>query len=125
MRPVGANYPYLSEVRNSNFELKPSIADGISLVWVDTPTVHGVVFAIFVRTPLGRPDGAEELADLALEPAAFAGQRFCRRQHLGGGRSGLAGAMLHVGDVVGDLLGAVGGLLHIAGNFLSRRALLF
>ena len=32
--------------------------------------------------------------------------------------------MLNVGDVGRDLLGAVRGLLHIAGDFLRRRALL-
>src|SRR3977135_1820593 len=60
----------------------------------------------------GRPDRTEELADLALEPAAFAGQRLRRGEHLRGGRSGFAGAALHVGDVGGDLLGAVRRLLH-------------
>src|SRR5215213_9784555 len=63
-------------------------------------------------------------ADLALEPVALAGQRFCRAEHLGGGGTGLAGATLYVGDVGGNLLRAVCGLLHIAGDFLGRRALL-
>ena len=39
--------------------------------------------------------------------------------------SGLGGAALHVGDVGGDHLRAVRSLLHVAGNFLRRRALLF
>ena len=35
------------------------------------------------------------------------------------------GAALHVGDVGGNLLGALGRLLYVAGDFLRRRALLF
>ena len=73
----------------------------------------------------GRPYRVEELADLELEAVAVAGQRLRRREHLRGGRAGLAGAALHVGDIGRDLLGALRGLLHVAGNFLRRRALLF
>ena len=47
------------------------------------------------------------------------------REHLRGRRTGFAGAALHVGDIGRDLLGAFGGLLHVAGDFLRRRALLF
>ena len=54
----------------------------------------------------GCPDRVEEFADLELEPVAFARQRLRRRMNLRGGRSGLAGAALHVGDVGGDLLRA-------------------
>src|SRR3981081_1026233 len=47
------------------------------------------------------------------------------REHGGGGGAGLGSAALHVGDVGGDLLGAVRSLLHVAGNLLRRSALLF
>src|SRR5665647_2304848 len=74
---------------------------------------------------LSCPYGGEELADLELETVAVAGKRLRRRQHLRRGRAGLAGAALHVGDVGRDLLRALRGLLHVAGNLLRRRALLF
>src|ERR1700676_2832698 len=73
----------------------------------------------------GGPDRVEELADFALEAVAAAGKRLRRRETLRGGKSGLAGAALHVGDVGRDLHGALSGLLHVAGNLLRRRALLF
>ena len=46
-------------------------------------------------------------------------------EHLRRGRAGLAGATLHIGDVGGNLLGAPGGLLHVAGDFLGCGTLLF
>src|SRR5712664_714330 len=64
----------------------------------------------------GGPHRVEELADFELEAIAVAGQRLCRGENLRRGRAGLAGAALHVGDVGGYLLGAVGGLLDVAGN---------
>src|ERR1700682_2867865 len=67
----------------------------------------------------GGPNRTEEFADLELEAAAVAGQRLRRGEHWRGGRAGLAGAALHVGDVGGDLLGAVGCLLHLARNLLG------
>src|SRR5664279_3900425 len=73
----------------------------------------------------GGPHRIEELADLELEPVAVAGQRLRCGKNLRRGRAGLAGAALHVGDVGRDLLGALGCLLHVAGNLLGRRALLF
>src|SRR6267378_4807007 len=73
----------------------------------------------------GRSYRIEELADFELEAVRVAGQGLRRREHLRRSRSGLAGAALHVGDVGGDLLGAVSGLLDVAGNFLGRRTLLF
>src|ERR1700733_9196924 len=72
----------------------------------------------------GRPDGTEELADLELEAVAVGRQRLGCRQNLRGGRTGLAGAALHIGDVGGNLLGALRRLLHVAGDFLGRRPLL-
>ncbi len=48
-----------------------------------------------------------------------------RREHLRGCRAGLGRAALHVGDVGGDLLGALRRLLHVAGDFLGRCTLLF
>src|SRR6185437_12557130 len=53
----------------------------------------------------GGPHRGEELAHLGLEPTAVAGQHLRRREHLRGGRSGIAGAALHIGDVSGHLLG--------------------
>jgi hypothetical protein len=79
-------------------------------------------FCRFVSS--GGPYRIEELTDLELEALAVAGQRLCRQENLRGGRTGLAGAALHVGDVGGDLLGALRCLLHVAGNFLRRRTLL-
>src|SRR5882762_11604461 len=73
----------------------------------------------------GGPHRVEELADFQLEAVAVAGQQLCRGENLRRGRSGLAGTALHVGDVRRDLLGALGGLLDVAGNLLGRRALLF
>src|SRR5882724_9598503 len=73
----------------------------------------------------GRAHRVEELVDLDLETVAVTRQRLCGRENLGGGRAGLGGTALHVGDVGGDLLGAVGGLLHVAGDFLGRGPLLF
>src|SRR5438034_9106752 len=80
----------------------------------------------FIRIRLsGRPDRIEELADFELEPVAVAGQRLCRRENLRGGRAGLTGAALDVGDVGGDLLGSLRGLLDVAGELLGGRALVF
>jgi hypothetical protein len=73
---------------------------------------------------LSGPYGVEELADLELEAVAVAGQRLRRRENLRRGRSGFAGAALHVGDVGTDLLGALSRLLHVAGNFLRCSTLL-
>src|SRR6266704_1866253 len=73
----------------------------------------------------GGPHRVEELADFQLEAVAVAGQRLRRGENLRRGRSGFAGATLHIGDVGGDLLGALRCLLHVAGNLLRRRALLF
>ena len=70
-------------------------------------------------------DGCQELADLELQPAAFVGEGLRGREHLGGGRAGLGGAVLHLGDVRGDAMGPFGGLLHVAGDFLGRSPLLF
>src|SRR3546814_4098044 len=51
-------------------------------------------------------------------------QLFGGRQHLAGRRAGLAGRGLHPGDVGGDLLGALGGLLGVARDLPRRRLLL-
>src|SRR3981081_1846705 len=60
------------------------------------------------RSRSGRAHRVQELADLELEPVAVARQRWGRGQHLRGGRSGLAGTALHVGDIGGhDRLGSV------------------
>jgi len=80
------------------------------------------------KTPWLRSGGADrgqEFGDFGPETAAIAGQRFRGREHLRGRRAGLGGAALHVGDVGGDLLGALRGLLHVAGDFLGGRTLLF
>ena len=52
----------------------------------------------------GRAHRIEEFADLELQPVAVGRQRLRRRMNLRGGRSGLGRAVLHVGDVGGDLL---------------------
>src|SRR5882724_1893197 len=83
-----------------------------------TPAPFG---AGFVRS--GGPHRVEEFADLELEAVAVAGQ--CRGENLRRGRSGFAGAALHVGDVRRDLLRALSRLLHVAGNLMGRRTLLF
>src|SRR5882672_3155278 len=73
----------------------------------------------------GRPYRIEELADFELEAVAFDRQRPRRRMNLRGGRSGLAGAALHVGDVRTHLRRALRGLLDVAGYLLGCRTLLF
>jgi hypothetical protein len=52
---------------------------------------------------LRRPHRREELIDLALEVVAVARERLRRGEHLRGGRTGLAGAAIDVGDLGGDL----------------------
>ena len=74
---------------------------------------------------LCRSHRTQEVAYFNLQPVAFGGQRLRGRQHLGGRRSGLGGAALHVGDVRRHLHGALGRPLHIARDFPGRRALLF
>src|SRR5689334_9519568 len=88
---------------------------------------QGVAKAMIVRSTVssGRADGVEEFPDLYLETVAVARQHLRRRQHLRGSGAGLGSAALHVGDVRRDLLGALSCLLHVAGNLLGRRALLF
>src|ERR1700709_417758 len=52
------------------------------------------------------------------------GQLLRRAEDLRGGRARLAGPRPDRADIVGDLLGAAGGLLNVAGDLLRRRALL-
>src|ERR1700710_406095 len=74
---------------------------------------------------LSGADRSEEFGDFGTETAAVTGQRLGRREHLRGRRTGLGRTALHVGDAGRDLLGTLRRLLHVAGNLLRRRALLF
>ncbi|WP_376708877.1 methyl-accepting chemotaxis protein, partial [Bradyrhizobium japonicum] len=76
------------------------------------------------RTHLRRAHGPQEFSDFVLQPVAVGRQHLGGRKHLRGRRAGLGRAALHVGDVGGDLLGAVSGLLHVARDLLGRGALL-
>src|SRR6266478_4162870 len=73
----------------------------------------------------GRPYRVEELADFQLEAVAFAGQRLRRGENQRRGRSGLAGAALHVGYVRTHLRRALRGLMDVAGYLLRFLTLLF
>src|SRR5882672_9754946 len=73
----------------------------------------------------GRPYRIEELADFELETVALTRQRPRRRMNLRGGRSGIAGAALHIGDVRTHFRRALRGLLDVAGYLLGCRTLLF
>src|SRR5262249_7367139 len=78
------------------------------------------------RADLASPgaDGGEELLDLALQPAAFVGQRARRAVDLTGGRAGVGCAAIDLADIAGDLRRAHRRLLHVAGDLLRRSALL-
>ena len=80
------------------------------------------------RQEVDRSGGAhrlEEFGDLELETVAVARQRLRRGENVRRGGLRLGRAALHVGDVGGDHLRPLRGLLHVAGDFLRRRALLF
>ena len=91
------------------------------------PLVHPSIILSAYLEPLvrGRRHRVQEFAQLELEAVAVAGQRLGRGKDLRRSRTRLGRATLHVGDVGGDLLGALRCLLHIAGDFLRCRALLF
>src|SRR5690242_4794266 len=68
---------------------------------------------------LRRADVSQELADFGLQPVGVVRKHLRRREHLRRSRAGLGCAALHVGDVGRDLLGALGRLLHVAGDLLG------
>src|SRR3954462_8460625 len=59
----------------------------------------GALFAVTWRELLCCSYWTQEVAHFNLQPVALGGQRLRGRQHLGGRRSGLGGAALHVGDI--------------------------
>src|SRR6478672_3721124 len=73
---------------------------------------------------LRRADLAEEVADLVAELAALGFQRFRRLLDVVGRSGRGVGVSLHARDVVGDVLGALRGILRAARDLLRRRALL-
>src|ERR1700676_4534844 len=75
--------------------------------------------------PLCSPDIAEEGVDFRTQDVGFAAQRAGRAQHLAGGRSGFGRGGADADNVAGNLAGAAGGVLNVAGDLACRRALLF
>src|ERR1700680_603588 len=73
---------------------------------------------------LRSPDGGEEFDHLGLQALVFVRKQLRGRKNLGGGRAGIAGAAVDVGDRGRDLGGTNGRLLDVAGDFLGRSALL-
>jgi len=74
------------------------------------PGVIGVGWPALLRSPYR----VEELADFELEALAVTGQRLRRGEHLRRSRSGPLAPRCTSVNVGGNLLGAVGGLLHVA-----------
>src|ERR1043166_1082812 len=72
---------------------------------------------------LSRAYRREEFVDLGLQPLVLVRQELSRREYLRGGRSGVAGAAVDVGDGGRNLGGADRGLLDAAGDFLGGGAL--
>src|SRR3954471_13454953 len=66
----------------------------------------------------------EEFVDFGAKMMALGRQRLCRGENLCGGRAGLGGAAIDVGDAGRDLTGALGRLADIAGDLLRCGALL-
>lgn len=65
----------------------------------------------------------QEIVDLVLQPGAVACQFRCRTQDLGRAGAGLLRCLGDTDNVRGNLGGSRRRLLHVAGNFLRRRAL--
>ncbi len=72
-----------------------------------------------------RTHRAQEFRYFNLEPAGVARQRLRRGEHLRRRRSCFSRATLHIRDIGRHLLGALRGVLDVAGDFLRRSALLF
>src|SRR3569623_104379 len=69
-------------------------------------------------------DLADEALHLDFEPGAFLRQRLRCREHLRGRRASFAVAAADVVDVDGDLRAKLGGLTHVARDFLRRGTLI-
>src|SRR5579883_1838837 len=73
--------------------------------------------------PSRRADALQELIDLPAQRLRLPSKLLGRRQDLRGGGAGLARRLADRANIAGDLLGALGGLLRVAGHLQGRRAL--
>src|SRR5207244_8425661 len=64
----------------------------------------------------GSADVGEEGVDFRAQDVGFAAERAGRAQHLAGGRPGLSRGGADTDDVAGNLRGAAGGVLDVAGD---------
>ena len=74
---------------------------------------------------LRRAHRSEETGDLEFQPFGLRRQSGCGAKQSGCRAAELAGSLGDADNVLIDLTGAVGGLLHVAGNLAGRRSLLF
>src|SRR5665213_163811 len=72
----------------------------------------------------GRPDVGQERIDFRAQDVGFAAQRAGCGQHLAGGCSGFSRGGADADDIAGNLRGAAGRVLNVAGDLARRRALL-
>src|SRR5207253_4215088 len=77
------------------------------------------------RAVSSRLDVAQERFDLASHGLGLPRQFFGSLQDLMGRSTGVAGGLLDAGHIRRNFAGAERRLLHVAGNLLGRRALLF
>ena len=80
--------------------------------------------AAFAETS-GRPDVGQERVDFRAQHVGLAAQCAGRGQHLAGGCSGFGRGGADADDIAGNLRGAAGSVLNVAGDLARRRALLF
>src|SRR5438477_1353689 len=74
---------------------------------------------------LRRPDVRQERVDFGAQYVGLAAQRVGCAQHLACGRTGLLRGVADADDVTGNLAGAAGRVLNVAGDLAGRRALFF
>jgi len=80
----------------------------------------GLLFAL-----LGSPDVRQERVDFRAQHVGLAAQRAGCGQYLAGGCSGFGRGGADADDIAGNLTGAAGSVLNIAGDLARRRTLLF
>src|SRR3982074_2969799 len=77
------------------------------------------------QSALCNPNIGEKGVDFRTQDVGFATERAGRAQHLAGRRSGFSRGGADADDVAGNLAGAAGGVLDVAGDLARRHALLF